>query len=226
MEKVMALRTPIAAPIAAPVINHGADAHFDGYLTALEGREKALRGFLSIVGDAPTYELWESFRLGFGAVYRAKRPKAKDDAVNTAWGRFVADVKTYVTEMNLLQEIPTKPKAASPEAVRKQTARTVPAAVAAATTINDLEKIKVPAGADGAALALAVAQKRVALAKQSGVIAAKNEKAALKGLKDQVIAATKSCTSAKNLEAALVALQAKPTAAAEAKAKAKAEVSA
>jgi len=225
----MANRTPsttastTASTTPAPQANHEADKYFDGYLTALEGREKALHGFLSIVGDNPTYELWNGFRLGFCAVYRAKRPRAGDAAINVAWSRFVSDVKAYVEEQNLLQSFPAKPKASSPEAVRKQTARALPEAVAAATTLADLEKIEVPNGADGAELALAVAQRRVKLAKQAEATAAQSEKQALKELQGRVVAAARSCTCAKSLEAALVAMQAKEMQAGMSEVKAKAK---
>ena len=167
----------------------------------------AISKFLTIVGDAPTYEEWESFRLGFGAVYRARRPKAGDDAVNTAWSRFVADVKAYATEMNLIQEFPVKPKAASPEAVRKQTARALPEAVAAAATLAELDAIAIPAGPDGAKLQAAALKKKGDLILKAAKESEKAAGAALKGLKDRVIAAVKACNDRSVLEFAHTILQ-------------------
>lgn len=216
MRKSPAPAATAAAPAPAapaPVVNHGADTHFSAYLTALEGREKALHGFLALVGDAPTYETWESFRLGFCAVYRAKRPRAGDDAVNTAWCRFVRDVKCYVEENNLLQTFPEKPKSASPEAARKQAARALPEAVAEAKTLEEIDAIAIPPGADGAKIQAAALRKRGDLILKAAKESEKVAGAALKGLKIQIIAAVRVCNDRAVLEAALVALQAKPVAA-------------
>ena len=46
-------------------------------------RTLILHGFLSKVGETPTYDAWESARKEWGQGYKRVKPAATDDAVNT-----------------------------------------------------------------------------------------------------------------------------------------------
>lgn len=141
----------------------------------------ALHRFMRAVGDAPTFDQWESARKAAVAGYRRKYPAATNDAGYQFWSRFVANLRQYAGEHGFEFSVPEKPKAATPEATKKAAQRAaekkaveafgssaealkvaadVTAAMAAGTaTTDDIAKAVV---AQKAAVALAESEKKAA----------------------------------------------------------------
>ena len=102
-------------------------ADFGEQFTRIDAdRSLVLHGFLAKVGETPTYDVWESARKEWGQGYKRVKPAATDDAVNTAWSRFVGGLRNYAAENGFTCTVPEKPKAATPEAVKKAESRKNP----------------------------------------------------------------------------------------------------
>lgn len=89
-------------------------------------RALLLHGFLAKVGETPSFESWETARKDWGTGYKRIKSAATDDAVNTAWSRFVAGLRTYAAENGFSVAVPEKPKATTSEAQRKAEERKNP----------------------------------------------------------------------------------------------------
>lgn len=102
-------------PVVADVIQ--SDAFVAGRLFAQSEVDagKALETFARLVGDKPTYELWENGRLAWVNGFVEVKPKAKGDAAYQAFGRFKNRlVEAYAIEI---------PKATSAAAEKKRAER-------------------------------------------------------------------------------------------------------
>ena len=102
-------------PVVADVIQ--SDAFVAGRLFAQSEVDagKALETFARMVGDKPTYELWENGRLAWVNGFVEVKPKAKGDAAYQAFGRFKNRlVEAYAIEI---------PKATSAAAEKKRAER-------------------------------------------------------------------------------------------------------
>lgn len=89
-------------------------------------RTLILHGFLSKVGETPSFDSWESARKEWGTGYKRIKTAANDDAVNTAWSRFVGSLRNYAAENGFTCTVPEKPKSTNPEAVKKAESRVNP----------------------------------------------------------------------------------------------------
>lgn len=102
-------------PVVADAIQ--SDAFVAGRLFAQSEVDagKALETFARMVGDKPTYELWENGRLAWVNGFVEVKPKAKGDAAYQAFGRFKNRlVEAYAIEI---------PKATSAAAEKKRAER-------------------------------------------------------------------------------------------------------
>lgn len=114
----------------------------EGFARADADRSLSLHLFIGAVGEKPTFEQWESARKAAIAGYRKVKPQATDDAANVWWSRFVAAARTYAGEAGFDFALPTKPKSASPEAIKKAEARANPLQ---GKTLDEVRKIKAEA---------------------------------------------------------------------------------
>lgn len=89
-------------------------------------RSLVLHQFLSKIGDEPTFESWESARIEWGTGYKRVKTAATEDAVNTAWSRFVTGLRAYAAENGYTCTVPEKPKSTNPEAQKKAEQRKNP----------------------------------------------------------------------------------------------------
>ena len=89
-------------------------------------RAFALHNFMRAIGDAPTFVQWESARKALISGYRETKPAANDAACDTWFSRYIKALKAYIDENGFEMKIPSKPKAESPEAVKKAAQRANP----------------------------------------------------------------------------------------------------
>ena len=80
--------------------------------------DKAIEDFARGLGDAPTFEKYEHYRLSFIAGYIEIKPNTKGDAVDQAFKRF----KDRLCNAYGI-DVPVKPKSTNPNAVKKQAER-------------------------------------------------------------------------------------------------------
>lgn len=114
---------PVAVVVQSAVVTESVAAIRQWFTADLDSG-LALHKFMRALGDAPTFETWETVRkTAISDVYRAKYPKANDDAANVWWNRLLKKVRDYVNENGFDFTIPSKPKATTPEAVKKAEAR-------------------------------------------------------------------------------------------------------
>lgn len=152
-------------------------------------RGVVLHQFMVLIGDAPTYDVFEDTRARFVAWYGTKHPNANDGARNVAWSRFQASVQLYADESGYSFQWPAKPKATSPEAVKKAESRKVPEAVAQSETVAQLDAIAKPSDKiEAAKLEAAIAAKKLALIKAETKSVEQSANAALKARRDALIA--------------------------------------
>ncbi len=169
---------------------------FNAYARIDADRDACLRAFLVMATDAPTFEVWEKFRAEFGAAMRARKATT-DDAVNTAWSRFVGAAQLYAAQNDYDLILPKKPASTSKAATEKAAQRAKPEAVEKAATVAELAAIPMPSDKlEAAKLEAAIAQKKAALIKAEAKGEEKARAEALKGRADALIAYIRECAKA------------------------------
>jgi len=116
-----------AAPVVDSKVVSESVAAIAQWFKADTDADLSLHKLMRAIGDAPTFETWETVRkTAISDVYRGKYPKATDDAANVWWGRMIKRLKAYVEEQGFDFTIPSKPKATSEAAVKKAEQRVNP----------------------------------------------------------------------------------------------------
>lgn len=193
-----------------------ADALVKSDLAFERGLAACAKGVAEILGTSPTFDHWESVRVAFVDEYAKARGCTKETAENR-WGAVATAMRT---EFSL-----EKPKAASPEAQRKQGQREAQSTAKAAVT----ERAKAIAAELGEepdptallakaaevvksdpVLGAAVTDLAVAAHKAATEAAIKAAKAAAKDLQDKAVKVVKATTDVAALRAALDVMAAGP----------------
>lgn len=157
-------------------------------------RAAVIRAIIANLGDPVTYETYEAARKLFGEVRREANPKVSDAAVNVAWGTFRTACEAFATAEGFDFAWPEKPKATTPEAVKKAAQRAVPEAVEKAQSATELDAIAKPADKiEAAKLDAQIAAKKLQLAKAETKQAEKSKAEALKARKTALIEFIKAC---------------------------------
>jgi hypothetical protein len=157
-------------------------------------RAQVIRAIIANLGDPVTYETYEAARKLFGEVKREANPKVSDAAVNVAWGTFRTACESFATAEGFDFAWPEKPKATTPEAVKKAAQRAVPEAVEKAQSVAELDAIAKPADkVEAAKLEAQIAAKKLQLAKAETKQAEKAKGEALKARKTALIEFIKNC---------------------------------
>lgn len=114
----------------------------ESYTNIDADRSLVLHGFLSKIGETPSFDSWEAARKEWGTGYKRVKTAANDDAVNTAWSRFVGGLRNYAAENGFTCTVPDKPKSTNPEAVKKAASRANPLQ---GKTLDEVRKAKAEA---------------------------------------------------------------------------------
>lgn len=156
-------------------------------------RAFALHQFMRAVGEAPTFDQWNTARAQAIIGYRRTKPQANDDACNTWWSRMLKALRTYADESGFEFKVPAKPKSDNPEAEKKAAQRANPfegqapeviqAEIARLTGIGDKDSVK---------LALKAHEALGKMAREAQKTASKAEADALKPRRDTVAKAVKA----------------------------------
>ena len=121
MENVVTAVTLSASDVATLRTNAENFARLEG------SRDAILREVCRVIGSAPTYEQWEACRAAMIEGYRATKPQATDEACRKFFSRLIGAARLYANDEGFDFPVePTKPKAETPDAVRKQASRANP----------------------------------------------------------------------------------------------------
>lgn len=157
-------------------------------------RSMVLHQFMRLMGDAPTYESWESGRVQWIAGYRTKKVDAKDEACNVAWSRFVSCVRQYVTENGFDFTVPEKPKSTSPAATKKAEQRANPFKDAdKAAVLKACDESRDDKTSEGTARYTAALTRLAAIVKDEKRTKDKAEREATKGRRESISRYLRDC---------------------------------
>lgn len=163
---------------------------------------QSLELFAKIVGDKPTYEVWEAERLSWVNGYVEEKPKAKGDAAYKAFGRFRDRlVDAYAVEVPKSKSAAAEKKRAERQAKQAELAKRYEAKsddeLHGMITQAYERQAKNPLGSDAILKELKAVLKARTKDHQVEV------KAELKAKRDEVIKAVRACEDMERLSLAL-----------------------